>query len=314
MIIVFGSINVDLMVRVSDFPRPGETVRGEEVVIAPGGKGANQALAACRMDSAVTVVGSVGMDGFADVAMSFLLQAGVDTTNVAVVDKPTGMAFIAVDRSAENQIIVSPGANAETETGTLGKLITRPGDVFLVQRELRDDITMEGLRWAKSRQLHRILNAAPAEGMREEFLAACDTLIVNKHEATTIAETLGLSNEPLSFAENVARRYHIVVAVTLGSDGVVAHDGVTEYRIKGFPTTVVDTTGAGDAFVGAIAAAMSERMALLACLERGAAAGSLACQHLGAQASAPPRAQVEALLGYRVNRGRPIPGGLPDLG
>jgi ribokinase len=178
----------------------------------------------------------------------------------------------------------------------------RPGDVFLVQRELRDDITIEGLRWAKSRQLHRILNAAPAEGMGEEFLATCDTLIVNKQEAATIAKALGLSDEPLSFAENVARRHHIVAAVTLGSDGVVAHDGVTEYRIKGFPTNVVDTTGAGDAFVGALAAAMSERMGLLECLERGAAAGSLACQQLGAQASAPTRAQVEALLGTRVAR------------
>jgi ribokinase len=297
MITVFGSINVDLLMRVPAFPRPGETIRGEDVVIAPGGKGANQALAACRMNSAVTFIGSVGRDGFADVALSFLLEAGVDTTNVAVVDKPTGTAFIAVDRSAENQIIVSPGANAETEVGVLGKLNTQPGDVFVVQRELRDDITMEGLRWAKSRQLHRVLNAAPAEGMREEFLAACDTLIVNKHEAATIAKALRLSNEPTSFAEDVARRYHIVVVVTLGSEGVVAHDGVTKYRIKGFPTTVVDTTGAGDAFVGAMAAAMNERMVLLACLERGAAAGSLACQHLGAQVSAPPRAQVEALLG-----------------
>jgi ribokinase len=132
--------------------------------------------------------------------------------------------------------------------------------------------------------------------MQDEFLAACDTLIVNESEATTIAEALGLLNEPVSFAMNVARRYRIVVVVTLGSDGVIAHDGGTEYRIKGFPTTVVDTTGAGDAFVGAMAAAMSERLDLRACLERGAAAGSLACQHLGAQASAPPRMQVEALL------------------
>jgi ribokinase len=296
MIIVFGSINVDLQIRVSAFPRPGETIRGEDVVISPGGKGANQALAARRMNTAVTFVGSIGRDSFADVALSSLREASVDITNVAVVDKPTGMAFIAVDQSAENQIIVSSGANAETEAGALEELDTRPGDIFVVQRELRDQVTIEGLRWAKSRQLHRVLNAAPSEGMQDEFLAACDTLIVNESEATTIAEALGLLNEPVSFAMNVARRYRIVVVVTLGSDGVVAHDGGTEYRIKGFPTTVVDTTGAGDAFVGAMAAALSERLDLRACLERGAAAGSLACQHLGAQASAPPRTQVEALL------------------
>jgi ribokinase len=296
MITVFGSINVDLLMRVPAFPRPGETIRGEDVVIAPGGKGANQALAACRMNSAVTFVGTVGRDDFADVALSSLREAGVDTTNVAVVEKPTGMALIAVDRSAENQIIVSPGANADTGAVALEKLKTRPGDIFLVQRELSDDVTLEGLRWAKSRQLHRVLNAAPADGMQAEFLAACDTLIVNKSEATTIADSLGLSNEPLSFAMNVARRYHIVVVVTLGSDGVVAHDGVTECRIRSVPINVVDTTGAGDAFVGAMAAAMSEGMSLRACLERGAAAGSLACRHIGAQVSAPLRAQVEAVL------------------
>src|SRR6185437_2499670 len=170
MIIVFGSINVDLLVRVSAFPRPGETIRGEDVVVVPGGKGANQALAARRMNSAVTFVGSVGRDGFADVALSSLREAGVDTSKMAVVDKPTGMAFIAVDQGAENQSIVSPGANADTEAGALGKLNTQPDDVFLVQRELRDNITMEGLLWAKSRQLNRILNAAPAESMHKEFL------------------------------------------------------------------------------------------------------------------------------------------------
>jgi ribokinase len=296
MITVFGSINVDLLMRVPAFPRPGETIRGEDVVIAPGGKGANQALAARRMESAVTFVGSVGKDGFADVALSSLREAGVDTTNVAVGEKPTGMALIAIDRNAENQIVVSPGANAETEAAALENLNTKSGDIFLVQRELSDDATMEGLRWAKSRQLHRILNAAPADGMPKEFLTACDTLIVNEREATSIAQSVGSPNEPSSFAMYLARRYRIVVIVTLGSDGVVAHDGETEYRINGLPTAVVDTTGAGDAFVGALAAAMSERLDLRACLERGAAAGSLACQHLGAQASAPPRTQVEALL------------------
>jgi ribokinase len=296
MITVFGSINVDLLMRVPAFPRPGETIRGEDVVIAPGGKGANQALAARRMQSAVTFVGSVGKDGFADVALSSLREAGVDTTNVAVGEKPTGMALIAVDRNAENQIIVSPGANAETEAAALEKLNTKADDIFLVQRELSDDTTMEGLRWAKSRRLHRILNAAPADGMPKEFLAACDTLIVNQREAVTIAETVGLMSEPSAFARDLARRCGIVVIVTLGSDGVVACDGETEYRIKGLPTAIVDTTGAGDAFVGAMAAAMSERMDLRACLERGAAAGSLACQHFGAQASAPQRTHVEALL------------------
>jgi ribokinase len=296
MITVFGSINVDLLIRVPAFPRPGETIRGEDVVIAPGGKGANQALAACRMESDVTFIGSVGNDGFADVALSSLREAGVDITNVAVGGKPTGMAMISVDSHAENQIVVSPGANTETRSASLEKLDTRSGDVFLVQRELSDDVTMEGLRWAKSRRLHRILNAAPADGMPMEFIALCDTLIVNRREALTIAASVGGPSEPSAFALNLAQRYRIVVVVTLGADGVIAHDGQTEYRINGVPTDVVDTTGAGDAFVGAMAAAMSKRMDLRACLERGIAAGSLACRFFGAQASAPSRRLVEALL------------------
>ncbi|HVV41371.1 MAG TPA: ribokinase [Nitrobacter sp.] len=299
MIIVLGSINVDLIVRVHAFPRPGETIQGDDLVVMPGGKGANQALVARRMNSTVALIGSIGKDSFAKVALASLIGAGVDVTNVAVVDRPTGTAVISVNRSGENQIIVSPGANSQTTAATLSGLKTAQGDVFLVQREICDEVTIAGLRWAGSRKLHRILNAAPASELSAELLSACDTLIVNEYEAAAIAAALGLRSDPQLFAQDVACRFQNRAVVTLGSNGVVGHDGTADYRVEGFPAEVVDTTGAGDAFVGAMAVAISENIEFSDCLKYGAAAGSVACERFGAQASAPTRNQVEALLGLR---------------
>jgi ribokinase len=299
MIIVFGSINIDLVVRVHDFPRPGETVRGEDLIASPGGKGANQALAARRMGANVALVGSVGKDPFADIALSLLREAGVDIAGVAIRNNSTGAALIVVDHRAENQITLSPGANADTEAGALSKLRTTPGDIFLVQRELREEFTLEGLRWAKSRGLYGILNAAPAAGLNAAFFAVCDMLITNEQEAATIASTFGLPEDPASFAAEVAQRHGICVVVTLGARGAVAHDGAASFQIEAFPVNPVDTTGAGDAFVGALAAFMGEGMCLPDSLARAVAAGSLACQRVGAQASVPGRAEVEAFLDAR---------------
>lgn len=293
MIVVFGSINVDLVARVERLPGPGETVKGPGYQVFPGGKGANQALAARRAGAEVAIVGAVGADGFRERGLELLVADGVDVADVATVDAPTGIAMIAVDRAAENMIIVASGANGEARPDAVSRRIGE-GDTLLLQYEVPEAAVLEAARAASARGGRVVLNAAPAGPVVEELARLVDVLVVNEHEAGEVGRGAGLPEEPIAFAKAFSKRTGGAVVVTLGADGAYAVDGEREIRVPSPVVQVVDTTAAGDAFVGALAAALDRGLSLEDAVVDGIAAGSLAVETLGAQPSLPYRDAIAA--------------------
>lgn len=297
VIVAFGSINVDLVVRVPALPRAGETVLAPDYKAFPGGKGANQAAAAARAGAVTRMVGSVGNDGFGDQALEALADAGVDVARVARGDLATGCAFIAVDRQGRNQIAVAAGANRlaradQVEDGLLGPDIT-----VLLQLEVEPEESCKLARRAHDKGARVILNAAPAGPIPDRAFADLDVVVVNEVEARAVAEASGLSGgDPQEAARALAEAHRVATVVTLGGEGAVAFDGGQAWKIGALAIDPVDTTAAGDAFVGALAAALDAGLGLAEALQPANAAGGLACLSLGAQASLPDKAAIEAAL------------------
>lgn len=298
MILDFGSINMDLVVPVASLPRPGETVLCEGYVTKPGGKGANQAVAAARAGATVAMAGAVGRDGFGAVLRENLRREGVDTTMVVETDRPTGVAYICVDARAENFIAVAQGANlapkaAQVPDGQLGR-----GTLVMMQMEIPP-----AENWALIERAHRlgarsILNVAPAGAVPEAALANLDILVVNALEAEMVARTLGLeAGTPGWTAQAIARRAALTCVVTLGPGGALAAtaDGTT-IAVPALPIVPVDTTGAGDTFTGVLAAAIDAGLPLEAALRRASVGAALACLALGAQEAMPSAAAIDARL------------------
>jgi ribokinase len=295
MITVFGSINTDLVTRVAAIPRPGETVHGTDYALIPGGKGANQALAARRAGATVRMVGAVGDDDMGRVALRELTAAGVDLS--AVIHRPgtTGVAIIAVDKKGENVIILSPGANAAVNAGQLGRLPVGHGDTLLLQMEVPFAESRAAAATARQAGARVILSLAPFVPVAAGDLQSIDMLIVNEHEAAALARHFGLPEA--SHAEGavigLAKRLGRTVIATLGPDGAVASSGNKPISVPAIPVTPVDTTGAGDTFCGVLAALLDEGAGLEAAMRHAAAAGSLACLKEGAQPSFPLRAEID---------------------
>ncbi len=298
MIVVFGSINIDLVTR-AKIPAPGETTLGDDYVTAPGGKGANQALAARRAGAKVALVGACGADSFAGAALALINAAGVDLSATRTVGKPTGAAFIVVDPTGENAIVVAAGANAEARAEQLEGLPFGKGDLLLLQREVPEREVEAAAQFAKKRGAQVMLNLAPAGAPTEALLAALDYLCVNEHEATTLGRALQLeATEPEAIAAELARRFGFAVIVTLGPAGAAGFAGGERTFAPAAKVAVVDTTAAGDTFVGAFAAARDRGLSFAEAMKRGAVAGSLACAKPGAQPSMPTAAEIEeAMLG-----------------
>lgn len=296
MIVVFGSINIDLVTPVERLPGPGETVLGPGYALHPGGKGANQALAARRAGADVVLVGATGRDRFSDAALALLATEGVDLDHVALVDEPTGAAFIATDRAGANQIIVAAGANAVVRPDALRQLELAAEDILLLQREVPEEACLEAARAMKRAGGRVILNLAPAEAPSSALLDQIDLLIVNEHEAAVLAQALGWpEQDPDPIARRLDGERRIATIATLGAAGVVASIGGTVHRLAAPQVTVVDTVAAGDSFTGAFAAALAAGKAMDAALRDGLAAGSLACTQRGAQPSIPRAAEIAAL-------------------
>jgi ribokinase len=293
MIVVFGSLNVDFVTRVARLPGEGETVAGGDYAVLPGGKGANQALAARRAGAAVALVGAVGDDAFAPLALAELRKADVDLTRVRRVASPTGAAFVAVDPSGRNQIVVASGANAHARAADL-EAVDAPAGILLVQRETPAAEVAAALRWARKRGLRTIVNAAPSAGFAAELLELTDYLIVNAHEIADVAKSREAA--PEAAARALARARATTIVLTLGADGALLAHGAAVARAEALPVRVADTTGAGDAFCGAFAAALDRGDAPEAALAFACAAGSLACETPGAQAGLPTRASIESRL------------------
>jgi ribokinase len=300
MIVVFGSVNVDFVTRVPNIPSPGETVLGPGYDVIPGGKGANQALAAARAGARVALVAAVGQDPFAAIGLSLLETEGVDLTRTARVEAPTGAAFISVDDArGENAIVVASGANTHVRATQLEAVEIGASDILLLQREVPDAEAAKAAAIAKSAGARVVLNAAPAGAIPHELLGALDVLIVNEHEVITVGEALGIGGEPDDVARGIDAKHGIATVVTLGAEGVIGWTGGVRRHVPALSITPVDTTAAGDAFCGAFAAALDAGYGFTMALARGAAAGSLACTIRGAQPSLPRREAIdEATAGF----------------
>lgn len=295
MIVVFGSLNVDLTVPVTHLPEPGETVLGPGYQMVPGGKGANQALAAARAGAEVAMVGRVGRDGFADVALSELRAGGVEIGRVERDEHPTGCAFISVDTKGQNQIVLATGANAAALERQVPDEWLTPETLVVMQMEVWPAQNWALVARAAARGARVLLNAAPAGPIPGIALASLDWLIVNETEAVAVAAGLGLGRLPARAAASaIANAADITCIVTLGDEGALAFEPKASWQVQALPISPVDTTAAGDAFVGAFAAATAAGAELPEALRTAAVAGSLACLSRGAQSSLPLRAAIEA--------------------
>ncbi|MGN6304086.1 MAG: ribokinase [Mesorhizobium sp.] len=297
MIIVIGSINLDLIATVERLPAPGETVPGNGFSTAPGGKGANQALAAARAGAKVRMVGAVGKDPFAAQALELLKAGAVDLSGVAEMHASTGTALILVDGAGENMIAVVPGANASVLPGDLAKAFLAKGDVVLLQHEIPLETADAALDAARAAGAVSVLNTAPFHGGATAYLAKADHVVANETEFDLYADALALpagerAARMRAFAEKTGR----TVIVTLGGDGVLAASPDGIHQVPALKIEPVDTVGAGDTFCGYLAAGLSLGLPIEDALRRAAAAGSLACLKPGAQPSIPLKADVDAAL------------------
>jgi len=298
MITVFGSINVDLVCRVRKSPLPGETVIGSDYALIPGGKGANQALAARRAGAEVRLVGAIGDDDLGKVALAELVPGGVDLSAVARRQGTTGVAIITVDETGENTIVVSPGANAAAHAGQIPAGALVPGNTLLLQMEVPHDEVFAAARLARTGGARVILSVAPFAPLAPEALRDIDMVIVNQHEAAGFARHLGLAVDAAeAVVAALAERLGRTLIATLGPDGAVASGPDALVRVPALRVDPVDTTGAGDAFAGVLAAFLDEGRSLAEAMALAAIAGSLACTKHGAQPSFPTRAEIEAAVG-----------------
>jgi ribokinase len=318
-VIVVGSVNVDLMIRSERLPAPGETVLGGTFERHDGGKGGNQAVAAARLGVPVLFVGAVGDDPFGSEARAALVAEGIDVSNLAThPGVATGVALILVDGRAENVISVASGANMLVAPETIEPAFERvglgPGDVVLVCHEVPTATVREALRSGRARGARTILNPAPAGGIDRTILAEADLISPNQGELLTLAATDArrsgrASNAGPSAAADVARAARgllessaagagvgLAVVVTLGANGALLVSPDLTIDIAPVRVAAVDTTGAGDAFNGALAAALAERIPLEDAVRRAVAAGALATTRSGAREGMPTAAELDAAI------------------
>ncbi|MCC7271571.1 MAG: ribokinase [Alphaproteobacteria bacterium] len=298
MICVFGSLNVDLSFALPRLPVPGETVLSDGCTTGPGGKGLNQAVAAARAGARVAMHGCVGADPFADLLGAAMRAAGVDMSGVAVGTLPTGCAAIAVDADGRNQIMVASGANRAARAAQVADAALSPATTVVLQLEVPIAETVALARRARRHGARVVLNAAPAAALPQGALDAVDVLVVNEIEAGAIARASGATAaaDPVAAGRFLAGRFAGTCVVTLGAAGAVAFTGATGWRIGALAVRPVDTVGAGDAFVGVLAARLDDGDALPAALRWAGVAGGLACLGRGAAAALPDRAALAAAL------------------
>ncbi|MEQ1941341.1 ribokinase [Mesorhizobium sp. VNQ89] len=299
MITVVGSINLDLIANVDRLPAPGETLRSSGFTTAPGGKGANQALAAARAGGEVRMLGAVGRDGFATEALACLRQGGVQLSSVREAAAATGIALIFVDGKGENVIVIAPGANDTVLPGDLARAAFRQGEVVLLQLEIPLATVEATLAAVAQTGGVSVLNTAPFRAEAAKLLPMADFVVANETEFDLYADTLKLEGgDRKTRMADFTKRTGRTVIVTLGADGVIAASPEGELAVPALAITPVDTVGAGDTFCGYLGAGLADGLSLEHALRRAAAAGSLACLSPGAQPAIPHAKEVdEALAG-----------------
>jgi ribokinase len=292
-VLVVGSINIDCTINVRNLPNPGETIHGTDAIYLPGGKGGNQAVAASRSNAAVKIIGAVGKDSHGDNALSSLEYFGVDTSLVLRKDVPTGVAFILVEESGENTIISTAGANAlvspEDVKNQMQYLAKDSEPLVLAQCELPLETVEATALLTTSLKGRFVLNLAPAVKISAELLAVCDPIVVNESEAAfMLGREITSVKQALEAVTELAKVAKSAV-ITLGGDGAVLAEGSVEevsIHLPAEKVQPVDTTGAGDAFLGALVVALSKNRTLSQGVSAGLIAGTAAVMHFGAQ---PPK-------------------------
>jgi ribokinase len=299
-IVVVGSANVDMVVKAERIPRPGETVLGGDFTLTAGGKGANQAVASARMGGQVTFIGRVGGDDFGANARKQLAAEGIDVTYLTPDPKAAhGIALILVDSLGENAIAVAPGANARVTAEDVERAESAIAacDVVLLQLEVPLPAVARAIGLGKKHGKTVLLNPAPSRALPDALLSQVDILTPNETEAEMLlgggeAGLGGVANT----AEELLRRGVGLVVVTMGREGVFVVQPDSQYHLPGRKVQAVDTTAAGDAFSGALAVGLAEKRELREALRRAVAASALSVTKMGAQASLPTLAEVEAFL------------------
>jgi ribokinase len=293
VVVVFGSLNVDLVARVPRLPEPGETLRAIDFAVSPGGKGANQALAARRAGARVRLFGHIGRDAMADPAVQLLQAAGVDLAGVQITDGATGIALIHVDADGQNAITVAAGVNAAARAAQVPDSALQHDTTLLMQLEVPLAEICALARRAATRGARVVLNAAPAARLPVELLDDVAVLIVNETEAEALARDLELSDARALCTRFVGTEHTLVITRAAQGALYTSVEGVHERPAP--RVTAVDTVGAGDAFTGALAAALDRGADVDRAVSEGLAAGALACTRHGAQAAMPRHDEIRTL-------------------
>jgi ribokinase len=312
-ILVVGSLNADLVVRAPRFPQPGETISGDDLQVIPGGKGANQAVAAARLGSNVSMLGRVGKDNFGDFLLNNLKTNQVDSQLVGRDDASTGTAIIVVDSNGQNSIVLSAGANGKVSPADIDSASFVHHDLLLLQLEIPLPTVLSAARKAKANHVRVILNPAPAKEIPDELIALADFLIPNETELSLLTNQIvddvsSMEQAATSLLQRGAKN----VIVTLGEKGALIVSGTQVTHVDTYQVNVVDTTAAGDAFIGGFATKLLESDSLLSetreqapALQRavryGCACGALATTKFGAQPSLPTKQEVESFAGAQRN-------------
>ena len=293
MILVLGSVNADLFLNMTRLPNRGETVLCPSYTFRPGGKGANQAAAAARAGAAVRMIGCVGDDPFAGPVLDALTGIGVDVVDVAKTDGVTGTAVVMVEAGGENQIVVASGANLAVSAEQIPETYLGRGTTLVLQMEIPVPQIEAAIWRARQAGCRIVLNLAPALSIDEAALRVCDVLVLNQGEAGTLA---GQTRDPAVHAQAFAARYALDCIITLGGAGAILATMNGLFRIDALDIDPIDTVGAGDAFVGALAASLDGGAAISYALRQASVAAGLACLQEGAQTGLATLAEIESVL------------------
>lgn len=293
MIVVYGSLNADFFLKISHFPEPGETILTPNTDVKAGGKGGNQAVAAGKVGAVVKMIGAVGGDTVSNVPLNALKTANVDVSHVVKTSNSTGLAMIMVDETGENSIVVASGANLDLKSEHIPEELFSDKNVFIFQMETNKEETFKAIEKAKLVGAKVVLNVAPASKVTMDVLKKVDYLILNEIEARTVSQCDKNTDD---IALQLSKVTGGVCIITLGKKGVIFAEKGKVYHQKAMLIKPVDTTGAGDTFVGIFSAMIDKNFSLEKAVKYASVGASLACLKSGAQEGMPNLNQIEEAL------------------